>query len=144
MNETTTWNLTLAAAVTVVVGSFMPWYSIGFFTASGTQGDGQFTAAMGALAGVMWLVRRPVGSFGAALAQVVLFALSGLVIFYHLFMQDFDDEFFTPRHEIGVWLVGLGAGVGFGTAVAALVGARRRKRSPTLAPGSALPPPSAQ
>ncbi len=68
------------AAVMVVVGSLLPWVTMGVFSAAGTEGDGVLTIIAGVIGGAGAL-----DGFVAKRSRVVaniLMALSGIAAFY--------------------------------------------------------------
>lgn len=99
----------------VVLGSFLPWARVLFFTLSGTDGDGTITLILGALAIAGLFVKKN----GAAIAVAVLFLIvAGIGIYDYANISNkiaqSDTEFIKDGVTVGVglYLVILGGVVG--------------------------------
>lgn len=117
----------IGAAGALLVGSFLPWASVGPFTVSGTDGDGTITLVLAAIAGALLWGRKSVK------IVLALFVLSLLVTGYDLgnisnVAGEGDNTFFEVEVEVGVGLLLAFLGALTGTVA---TGLRLRKPQPT-------------
>lgn len=108
-----------------MIGSFLPWITLGFISVAGTDGDGMITLVAGLVAAIFLLVGAPTGHKAFSGIAVALLAVSALVGVYHLA----TIEFGSPGAGLFAVIAGAAAGIGFGlTAMMA--------RSPVVTPAS--------
>lgn len=67
------------ASVVIMVGSVAPWATSGFFSLPGTQADGMYTLALGAIAAVVLLIKAANQSRWPLIVAVVTGILCGLI-----------------------------------------------------------------
>ena len=110
----------------IVVGSFMPWASVGPFSMNGTDGDGIFTLGIGLILAVLAVLN--LGGRGMGMTVRVLAVLGGAAA-VGIVLLDGSDLMDAPLSLIEV---SVGAGmyvVGIGGAVVALAGLAARRRA---------------
>ena len=75
---TTTMIVTIASAVVIVVGSFLPWASLGALSVSGTDGDGGLTLILGLMVGgamALWWMHECEARW-----QLIASAIAGVLV----------------------------------------------------------------
>ena len=116
----TMW-VAIGSGIAVVVGSMLPWATVGPFSIAGTAGDGQITLVLGLAAGGLFAV----WGFGAGPSRLwftvatVAFLGSAIVALYDIgnitsLADDGDVSLFTVSVGGGLYLTAIGAFVGCG------------------------------
>jgi hypothetical protein len=119
-----TW-IVIAAAIVVVVGSFLPWVkavtSTGSVTLNGISTDGRFTllfSAVGLIAGLLAVFRDEIGwLFATAMVLLVSAVFSGLDL---ATLPHPATAFTSLNWSIGIWLCFAGSLLGFLASIVAM------------------------
>lgn len=125
----------LGAGIAAAIAAFLPWYSLGFITVTGTSGDGQITLVLGLVLAVMgWARHTGRGGKLIAWVAIVAAALVTAVGAYHMLRPSSG-----AAAQSGVYATVASGIVGFVGAVMALrTPATAIRRSTAPPPG---PPP---
>ena len=126
-SSTWEWNLTsvltVAGAAAVFIGAFLPWASIGAFSAAGTDGDGVITLVLAIGAGGLGAAGLSKANAGLLVGSLICAALIFLIGAYDMAnISAFADAPFglEPRIGGGLYLTVVGAVAGLVSAVLAL------------------------
>ena len=109
----------MVGAAAVVIGSFLPWASIGAYSVNGTDnGDGLWTLVAGCIAGGLVIRRRLVG---ALLAFVIATLLGGYELL-NVSAVESDASFWDVTPGVGLFAI---IGGGIAGVVGVCIGQRR-------------------
>jgi hypothetical protein len=117
---------TVAGAVLVLIGSFLPWVSVttifGSISKAGTEGDGGFTLLLALAAGGVGIPLAVVKLSKStttilAIIALVSFAISGLIAIYDMIdvqsaISEMDSDLASASIGTGLLVVFLGAAIG--------------------------------
>ncbi len=128
-----TGSLLAVTGLMVVIGSVMPWVSLGPLTASGTIGDGIITLVIGigiAVCAVLVLLARARWAAIVALVLGAAVAVTAIVDMINISsLEIFDTRVGMAFIGGGLWLTLAGGLLAVGVAIAAIVVTARGRRT---------------
>lgn len=122
-----------------VLGSFLPWATVGPFSIAGTSGDGAFTILLGAAAIGLFTLWWSSGADAHLLPALALLAsIASLAIIGNAF----SNVEAIPDEDLGLFAVDAGSGLligGLGAGVSAVAALRALFTAPDVAPDPRQP-----
>ena len=95
--------IALAAGAIVILGSFLPWAKVLFFTLNGTDGDGVITLILGALA-VGGVLLKKKWSILVAMLLFVVTAIIGIYDFAYAVKKSVETDISWKKYFIEAFL----------------------------------------
>lgn len=133
------WVVTLAGGIAIIVGSFMPWATLGPFSAAGTNGDGTITAVLGALVAIIATIAltKPPLPRRLAVPAFIIALLSAVVTIIDSVNVSRNDA--GASVGSGLILCLLGSLAASGGSIVGLIASRGRRQRRAVAPDRSNP-----